>query len=149
MIILILGLWFSISKQTIPFHALAAFMSLLVTWTMYCFSQEVRKLVQTKLFIFGTIFSVVQTAIFEFYHAGIGQHWIYLPQNEIASLHPMLHFTFPCWAGAVPNSWPIEEWCAYPTLFVFVMLYLIFFQTTLKISILKHTIVIEENHEKK
>jgi hypothetical protein len=146
-IMFVLSVWFMVSRHTIPFHALAAFMSLLITWLMYGFSIEVRKLTRTKLFVIGTLFSIIQTAIFEFYHAGIGCHWVYIPQNEIASLSKYLYWSFPQIGGAAPNSWPIEEWCAYPTLFVFVTLLLLFFHTTLKIPVMRHTVVIDENDD--
>jgi hypothetical protein len=143
-IMLALNIWFIIARHTIPFHALASFMAIFISWLMFCFSKEVRNLVKTKLFIFGTVFSFLQTAIFEFYHSGIDRQWVYLPQNELASLHRYLAFSFPQWnwVGSVPNSWPIEEWCAYPTLFVFITLYLLFFHTALKIPVLRHTIVL-------
>jgi hypothetical protein len=145
-LLLTLCVWFIVTRHTIPFHALAAFMSLFLSWVMFCFSKEVRNLARTKLFMFGTVFSFVQTAIFEFYHAGIDCQWVYLQQNELASLNRHLLFTFPQWnwAGSVSNSWPIEEWSAYPTLFVFITLYLLFFHTALKIPVLRHTIAVEE-----
>jgi len=145
----VLNVWFIAARHTIPFHALTAFISSFITLIMYCFSKKVRMLAQTKLFVFGTLFSIIQMAIFEFYHSGIDRQWVFLPQNELASLHRYLHWTFPQWhwAGSISNSWPIEEWCAYPTLFVFVTLYLLFFHTTLKIPVLRHTIVIDEEHD--
>jgi hypothetical protein len=142
-ILLVLSAWFIASRHTIPFHALAAFMSLFLSWLMVLLSPQVKKLTQTKIFIFGTVFSVIQTAIFEFYHAGIDGHWIYHPENELASLSNILFFKFPQWSvlGSMPNSWPIEEWCAYPTLFVFIVMYLLFFHAKLKIPVLQHEIV--------
>lgn len=142
----ILTAWFVVSRHTIPFHALASFMSLFISLMMFGCSKEIQRLVRTKLFIFGVLFSVIQTAIFEFYHAGIDCHWVYIPQNEIASLSRYLHWVFPqwAWAGSVSNSWPIEEWCAYPTLFVFVTMYLMFFHTALGIPVLRHFIVVDE-----
>jgi hypothetical protein len=147
-ILFVLVIWYIASEKTIriPFHALAAFMSIFLSWCMYWFSPEVRRLATTKLFAFGTIFSIIQTAIFEFYHAGIDGHWVYIPQNELASLHPLLFFKFPVWSavGSMPNSWPIEEWCAYPTLFVFVTMYLLFFHTKFKIPVMRHMIVLDK-----
>jgi len=144
LVMTVLSTWYIASDKPvrIPFHAVAASMSLVLSWMMYLLSPEVRRLTRTKLFMFGTIFSIIQTAIFEFYHAGVDGHWVYIPQNELASLHPLLYFKFPAWSsiGSMANSWPIEEWCAYPTLFVFITMYLLFFHTTLKIKVLRHTI---------
>lgn len=146
-VLLLFCIWFIVVRHTIPFHGLTAFVSLFLSWVMVWLSLEVRMLTQTKLFVFGTLFSIFQTAIFEFYHAGIGGHWIYLPENELASLNPILHFKFPQLTaiGSISNSWPIEEWCAYPTLFVFVAMYLLFFHNKIGIPVLKHNITIQES----
>jgi hypothetical protein len=136
-VITILMIWFiAVRRDMFPFHAAAAFMSLALMWAFYI-SPCVRSFTRTRLFAALSVFGIIQMAIFEYYHCGLMGHWVYLPANEIASLHPVVNLKFPFAAaiGGVGGSWPLEEWCAYVTLFVFVQAYLLMCHYHMKIKI--------------
>jgi hypothetical protein len=142
-------IWFFIRNQgrTAPVHALAAFASNAMLWIGFVLSETIRKLVRTRLFVIGTVFSIIQTALFEVYHSTLQQHWIYGTENSIASLHPLFNkiFVYPdipfIRLGGHAGIWPIEEWCAYPAQYIFMGLYIIFFHKVMKVNLIKEKTV--------
>jgi hypothetical protein len=122
--------WYCVTRSgMLPWHAISAAVPYVLGLLAYARSGAVRKFVSSPLFVVASVLSLLWTALWEFACGGMARLWIYVEGNGLAGVVPFiprLHFPVSPALGVVPNlSWAVEEWLAYPQLFTFVVILLI------------------------